>query len=189
MTFTAYITHIREHLVITHAELLSSFSISTEEREYRPQDGGWTISEILEHISLTSYFLLKLIRKGADKSLKKFETLGTPLELTNSSDLDRIEAIGLHKSFDWIRPDHMEPSGNKDDRTIKTELKGQLAECLQVLNKLDAGQGTLQLTTMSVNGLGKIDVYEYIYFLSKHAERHLQQIEENRVEYVDAESN
>ena len=29
---------------------------------------------------------------------------------------------------------------------------------------------------MTVNDLGKIDVYQYIYFLVKHAERHIVQM-------------
>jgi hypothetical protein len=38
---------------------------------------------------------------------------------------------------------------------------------------------------MTVDNLGKINVYEYIYFLSKHAERHLAQMEGNRLEYLE----
>ena len=44
------------------------------------------------------------------------------------------------------------------------------------------GEGVLYQTTMSVNNLGKIDVYEYIYFLARHAQRHLEQMERNERE-------
>jgi hypothetical protein len=30
---------------------------------------------------------------------------------------------------------------------------------------------------MNVNALGKLDVYQYIYFLALHVRRHLQQLE------------
>lgn len=36
---------------------------------------------------------------------------------------------------------------------------------------------------MIVNNLGKIDVYQYIYFLSQHAQRHIAQMERNEGEY------
>jgi hypothetical protein len=36
---------------------------------------------------------------------------------------------------------------------------------------------------MSVNNLGKLDVYQYIYFLSLHAERHLQQLKKIEEEF------
>lgn len=36
---------------------------------------------------------------------------------------------------------------------------------------------------MTVNNLGKIDVYEYIYFLAQHGRRHLTQMQKNEEEY------
>ena len=29
---------------------------------------------------------------------------------------------------------------------------------------------------MTVNGLGKIDLYQWLYFIAQHARRHLQQL-------------
>lgn len=31
---------------------------------------------------------------------------------------------------------------------------------------------------MSVNDLGKIDLYQWLYFLARHARRHVQQMQE-----------
>lgn len=53
------------------------------------------------------------------------------------------------------------------------------------LETLKDGQGLLYQTTMSVNQLGKLNVYEYIHFLRAHAERHLKQMEENEREFSD----
>jgi hypothetical protein len=36
---------------------------------------------------------------------------------------------------------------------------------------------------MSVNGLGKLNVYEYIYFLAQHGRRHSTQMEKNELEF------
>jgi hypothetical protein len=47
------------------------------------------------------------------------------------------------------------------------------------------GEGILYKTTMSVNDLGKIDVYQYIYFLAQHAKRHLAQMERNEQAYLN----
>jgi len=92
----------------------------------------------------------------------------------------------VHKSFDWIRPEHMEPKGNKSALEIKEELLIQLNRCLNQLEKLKNGKGLLYKTTMTVNDLGKLNVYEYVYFLSKHAERHIGQMEENKKEFKAA---
>ena len=82
----------------------------------------------------------------------------------------------------------MEPKGDVSDEEIKDELISQLRRCLNHLEELKNGEGLLYKTMMTVNGLGKINVYEYIYFLSKHAERHLYQMEENREEYHSLKS-
>jgi len=41
----------------------------------------------------------------------------------------------------------------------------------------------LYKTIMIVNNLGKIDVYAYIYFLAKHAQRHITQMKRKETEY------
>ncbi|MEZ4852031.1 MAG: DinB family protein [Bacteroidia bacterium] len=184
MKIHTYIQAIQIHLIQTHTEILHWFEEKEEVKNYRPADQGWTISEILEHIALTSHFLLILISKGTDKALRNVHQLSLEELLQDFDyDLNKINEIGIHKSFAWIRPEHMEPSGEKSDLEIKDELINQLNRCLNYLEKLKNGEGLLYKTTMTVNELGKINVYEYFYFLSKHAERHIQQMEENKKEF------
>ena len=184
MHLNKYIQEIQLHLIKTHNEVLDWFNESNELKNYKPQDKGWSISEILEHIALTSHYLLILIDKGADKALRNIneESIDDLLQ-KEEFNLGKIERIGMHKSFDWIRPEHMEPLGQKTELQIIDELVSQLNRCLIQLEKLKNGEGLRYRTTMTVDGLGKINVYEYIYFLSKHAERHLQQMNENKKEY------
>jgi len=183
MDLKSYIQAIQIHLIKTHGSVIGWFSESGEVKSYRPIDGGWSISEILEHIALTSHFLLILIDKGSKKALKNVNELSTD-ELLKSEEwnLDRIDRIGMHKSFDWIRPEHMEPTGHKEEREIMDQLVSQLNRCLNHLELLKNGEGLRYRTTMTVDDLGKINVYEYIRFLSKHAERHLYQMQENKNE-------
>ena len=187
MKITNYIQQIQLHLVQTHANIFNWFQETEAVKNYRPADKGWTISEILEHIALTSHYLLILIDKGTDKALRNVK--GVSLEESLSTfnyNLDRLDAIGMHKSFSWVRPEHMEPKGQKHELEIKAEMIDQLNRCLNQLTKLKNGEGLLYNTTMTVNSLGRLNVYEYIYFLSKHAERHIRQMEENRVEFVES---
>jgi hypothetical protein len=184
MKITNYIQQIQLHLIHTHAKIFDWFHEAETLKNYRPADNDWTISEILEHIALTSHFLLILIDKGTDKALRNVKNLSLEeLLLEFDYNLDKLDAIGMHKSFPWIRPEHMEPKGQKSELEIKAELIDQLSRCLNQLDKLKNGEGLLHQTTMTVNDLGKINVYEYIYFLSKHAERHIRQMEENRAEF------
>ncbi len=179
-----YILKIQEHLIETHAAVLGWFNEPEEIKQYRPKSGGWTIIEILEHITLTSHYLLILIEKGAKKALKNIHNLELEEEVENYHfDLSRIDPIGVHQSFDWIRPEHMEPTGEVEEFKIKIVVMGELSRCLNLLRILEGGAGLLYKTTMTVNDLGKLNVYEYIYFLSKHAERHIQQMEKNKQEF------
>jgi hypothetical protein len=62
---------------------------------------------------------------------------------------------------------------------IRQQLRDQLAQALGYL---------LYQTTMSVNNLGKLNVYEYVYFLAQHARRHLTQMQDNAAEFAQAAS-
>lgn len=183
MKIKSYIQEIQIHLIKTHSRIFEWFNENEDVKNYRPIDNGWTISEILEHIALTSHFLMILIDKGTDKALRNVKNSSLDeLKMNFDYDLNQINEIGIHKSFDWIRPEHMEPKGEKSELEIKDEMVAQINRCLNQLEKLKNGEGLLYKTTMTVNELGKINVYEYIYFLNKHAERHIQQMQENKDE-------
>lgn len=66
---------IRQHLTSTIENINVWFDKPDELRNHKPLDDGWTINEILEHISLTSHFLLKLIDKGGEKALRQAKKL------------------------------------------------------------------------------------------------------------------
>ena len=185
MNLQTYIQTIQIHLIQTHSEVLKWFDIDENIKHYRPKNNGWTIAEILEHIALTSHFLMILIDKSAAKAVRNTKQLSlTDLMENFDFDLSKIDAIGQHKSFEWIRPEHMEPKGEKSELEIKKELIHQLNRSLNHLENFNNGEGLLHKTTMTVNDLGKLNVYEYIYFLSKHAERHIQQMKVNKQAFL-----
>lgn len=151
---------------------------------YRPASGGWTALEILEHVMLTNSFLLKLIEKGTVKALRKAATEKIAVDWNQYSlDHKDLWEIGIHKSFQWSRPDHMEPGRNVSIADIRTSLLDQKVACLNCLEQLRGGEGVLHKTTMTVNNLGKLDMYEYIEFLTQHMIRHLMQLANNRKEF------
>lgn len=152
-----------------------------EGSKYNPQDGGWSIHENLEHITLTSYFLLKVIRKGRDKALKRYQNQEDNVE--GESELEALAHISDPDAFEWIRPEHMQPTGEKSNEEIRQLMKQQLNECLQILDDLSQGAGSLYKVQMSVQNLGKIDMYQWLYFLAQHAKRHIPQIEAVYSEY------
>lgn len=184
MDIKELIHEIRTFLTTTFDCVDLWFDKDNELRKYKPQNGGWTIDQILEHIGLTNHFLLILIDKGTNKALTNVSKLNLDEELANYVfHRDKLTEVGLHKSFNWIRPEHMEPKGEKTLDEVRQQLKEQVKQCFDYLDKLKNGEGVLYKTTMTVNDLGKIDVYEYIYFLAQHGQRHITQMTKNEVEY------
>ena len=185
MDIETIIADIRQSLRTTFEEVDAWFDKDAALRSYRPQRGSWTIDEILEHIGLTDHFLLILIEKGTRKALDKIDSADLQSELAGYTfHQDKLTEVGLHQSFEWIRPEHMEPKGERTLAEVRSQLHDQLAQCNSYLDKMPNGEGVLYKTTMTVNDLGKIDVYEYIYFLAQHARRHITQMEKNEKEFL-----
>lgn len=178
MKIELLIADIRAALDAAFAAADRWFDHDPDERNRKPANGGWNMNEVLEHIALTNHFLLILIEKGATKALKNVQQADLEKTLAGYTfQKDKLTEVGLHQSFPWIRPEHMEPKGEKTAEEVRAQLAAQLAQCHAVLDRLKNGEGVLYKTTMTVNDLGKIDVYEYICFLAQHARRHVTQLE------------
>ncbi|MFT5998354.1 MAG: hypothetical protein ACI81P_000807 [Neolewinella sp.] len=180
MTFPDYLRNVRSRLIISHAAVLPFFALPQKHLHHRLESGGWTAAEIIEHIGLTSHYLLIIIDKSAQKARRKAAGTNTA-QIVTAADLDpdRLKNISLHKSFAWIRPEHMEPSGSANLQDVQDQLMDQLHRCLNHLQDLRDGAGLLHTTTMTVDNLGRLNVYEYIDFLARHVERHLTQLQQN----------
>lgn len=184
---SALIAEIDQALETAFNRLAEWFEAPVLLRTYRPANGGWTVDEILEHTALTNHYLLILIEKGATKALKNAHNLNLEEELAaRPSEQIKLGQIANPQAFAWVRPEHMEPRGVKSGPEVAATLRQQLQACQQVLRRLPNGEGVLYRTTMTVNSLGKIDVYDFVHFLVKHAERHLMQIHKVAAEYSAA---
>ncbi len=182
-----------EHILINlKRELIRTFAVVDEwfDKEhplccYKPSSGGWSINEVLEHVMLTSRYLLIIIEKGTLKALRKRDTLSGPIMVPENYTLGDSELLKIAEpdAFAWQRPEHHQPSGERPLCEIRREIRNQLEQCLITLELLANGEGVLHHTMMSVNNLGKLDVYQYVYFLSLHAQRHLRQMKKIEQEY------
>lgn len=184
MVNSSFIDELREYLNNTLNDLDSWFQKDEHLRKFVPANKGWNIDQILEHISLTSHYLLILIDKGVKKSINRSKDINWKEIVKNYSFKNsKLEEVGQHLSFEWIRPKHMEPGENQNLDKIRNKIKQQFEQCSNYLDMIPNGEGVLHKTTMSVNNLGKIDVYQYIYFLGKHAERHIEQMKKIENEF------
>ena len=152
-------------------------------RTHLAPEEPWCIDAILEHVSLVNHYLLMLIEKGRKKAL-----LADPSELKEilrqyTLNDPRLEEIGVNDSFAWVCPAHMVPTGKKPADETGRDLERQAAKVSENLAMLKNGEGVLRKLHMSVNRLGSLDVYQYIYFLLLHARRHIQQMLKIEADY------
>ncbi len=173
MSHERTMTAVRDALAAAFAGLDAWFDTPAESRGFRPAAGGWTAGEVLDHVALTNHFLLLTLTKWAAVAERRANR-GDPVP-AGESDLARLDVIGERGSFAWPRPAHMEPAGRPADE-VRAVLAAQHARCLALIARLPGGVGALCRVTMTVNDLGKIDLYQWLYFLAQHARRHLQQL-------------
>jgi hypothetical protein len=174
MPYAKTIAIVRASLVEVFTEVDRWFERPADLRTFPPVSGGWTIDQVLEHISLTNHFLMLTLRKSVETALRRAAS-GEPLP-AGESDLERLKAIGQRGSFHWVRPEHMEPTGRATSGEVRTILRRQVEECLALVERMNHGEGGLCRLRMSVNRLGRVDLYQWLYFLAQHARRHVQQM-------------
>jgi hypothetical protein len=91
MTHARTVATVRTSLIEVFAEVDGWFERPVDERVFRPASQGWTIDQVLEHISLTNHFLMLTLRKSVEKAVRR-AALGQPIP-AGDSDLQRLEAI------------------------------------------------------------------------------------------------
>ncbi len=81
------------------------------------------------------------------------------------------------------------PSGTAQSDAVRDLLRSQKEECLALIAGMGSGEGTLCAVRMSVRDLGKIDMYQWLYFLAMHARRHLTQIGRRAASFSSCEDS
>ena len=135
----------------------------------------WSVLDILEHVTLTNKFLLLSIFSNAGTCLKRSIDPGK-YPVSEYTDLAIVDRIGELGAFVWQNPESQEPTGQKSFGDIQRTLELQWEDARSLLPCLIRGRGTLKTQRMTVDDLGHLDVYQWIYFMGKHAERHWTKI-------------
>jgi hypothetical protein len=167
----ATIATVRDALVETFARLDSWCALSAEHLLHRPSyPDAWNVAEHLEHVSLVNHFLLLTIRKGTGTALRRSQSQLIP---AGESGLESLAPIADPDSFPWEPPRHMIPVGTKNPAEVQELLNLQLGECMGLLERMREGEGMLCSFNMSVYNLGRLDMYQWLYFLAQHGRWHL----------------
>lgn len=180
------LTNLKRELIRTFAVVDEWFDREHPLRCHNPFPGAWNINEVLEHIMLTNHYLLIIIDNARTKALAKSQGASVSIEFPSDYSLgsEAMLQIADPDAFPWQRPEHHQPTGKVGLYEVRREIRNQLNKCLITLDYLPNGEGILHRTTMNVNNLGKLDVYQYLYFLMLHAQRHLRQMEKNENSFM-----
>lgn len=181
MAYENTIRRITNELNSVFDALNAYFDLSHDIRRFHIAPEAWSIDEILEHITLTNHFLMLTLGRNAKVALRRARTQAVTGE---DSDLDLIVCIGDPDAFAWARPEHMEPTRQVTPDQVRVRLHEQRRECLTILDSVRHGEGSLHTVRMSVQNLGRFDVYQWLYFLVQHAKRHTVEIERIRDAYL-----
>jgi hypothetical protein len=138
-----------------------------------PYPDAWTIAEQLEHVCLANHYLLLTIGKGCRIACRR-AAAGKVAE--GETDLAPLAALAEPGRFDWQPPPHMVPEGGREAVWLRQELRRQGDEARRLLAALGNETGRLYRIRMSVNALGKLDMYQWLYFLAQHVRYHLRLI-------------
>ncbi len=181
MSHSSTVAAVRQSVLDVFGHVDACFDLPGDERTFRPESGGWTVDEILEHVALANHYLLLTWRKAVGTAVRRAaEGEQRP---AGESDLERLRAIGERGTFRWVHPEHMSPRGQASSAELRERIRGQARECLALLDRIDDGEGALFRLHMSVDHLGRIDLYQWLYFLAQHARRHLQRVALIREEF------
>lgn len=175
MTIPETVERVSVALNEAFSSLDDCFELPSEYLCFRPDyPDAWTILMHLEHVALANQFLLLTIKKGCRTALRRAQTAAPPEE---ESDLDLLAPIAVPGAFDWAPPAHMVPRGLRAAAEIREELGRQREECLALVKGMTRGEGRLYRVGMSVNRSGRLDMYQWLYFLAQHIRYHLALIE------------
>ena len=168
---TVTVEKVEGAVIEVFSQMDSLFELPRHELERRPEyQGAWSWAEHLEHVCLANHFLLLTISKGCRTALKRSVACGVP---SGESDLEMLAPVALPGAFDWDPPLHMIPTGERDLAEVREELKSQREQALTMLEAMPNGEGRLYSIRMSVHALGRLDMYQWIYFLAQHVRYHL----------------
>lgn len=170
---------LRERLERTFAALERELDAPEEVLARRPGPGSWSPSEVLEHVALTSHYLLLLAEKIGAKSRARLAR-GEPWP-TAPPRHEHVAAVATDRRA-WAHPEHMTPTGDVSAARLDAELRERRARALALLDEMPAGEGTLHGIRVSVLGDERQDLYQLLDFVGRHAERHLAQIARARQE-------
>lgn len=146
-------------------------TLSPEKQDWRENGQGWSIKEIVEHVSLVEEGSLRIVQKLFGKA----EANAVRSDVFPPLPIDFFQKLEGARDRKLEAPERIHPRGEQSladsleklrkDRTVLTDLEAKL-------EKLDASAPTFPHPA-----LGDLNAYQWIIMIGLHERRHLMQIE------------
>lgn len=154
-------------------------NLSSEELNYTPKDGSWSIMNCLEHIAITEPAIVDGIKKIIDKNevvLDKDLIMNDGLVIANIADRTKKAKT----------PKPLEPLGKwKSVTEVMKIIKQNRALTIKLLKETDADLRHL----FGKYPYGEVDAYQLFIVSAAHGYRHTMQIREILEKYKKSNSH
>lgn len=153
------------HLARTRAGVVEATKdLSTAQWKYKPASGGWSLAEILEHITLTEDMLFESVSKVMSAPA------GKPDRDYKSGD-KAVTSVVTDRSQKFQAPPPLQPAGRSAEESLAHFLKSRE----RTVEFLKTTAGLRAHVTDSPLGQ-PLDAFQWLLFISAHSERHTKQM-------------
>ena len=173
MTIEKVILQIRRDLIRSISGLDAWFDKDHTLLELRAADGTKTVRELIEEVAGINRHLLGLIDQARTTAAK--EDLSEIPADEYCLMVEEINDALMGRPFEWQLSN--QPLTKPSLEEVRYEIREQLDRCLIHLELLMEGEGNPFKTDLSVANIGRLDVYQSIYFLALHVRRFLCELD------------
>jgi hypothetical protein len=183
MTVDSVLKTVEKEAISTFSLLDGWFDEEQAVLDYRPQAEARNAHEILVHAVLTCSNLMEEIEKGSACALECSDA-SEAFDWNQYTLLPKevIEARDVHcyaLPLPGTKAEEVFPIGN-----VRVSLRAQLLKCLEQLDLLQNGEGVRYKISDRDFGIGDLDIYQYLYFLTQYGKWQLDQLRHNKKEYL-----
>jgi hypothetical protein len=149
-------------------------SVPAHLRDTKPGDGGWSVAEVLEHLSIVDRRVASLLTRQV--AAARANGVGPDAE-TSSVVASFANPDGIvDRDRKIVSPEPVRPTGTLDSASAQRALEQSRAAIASALR--DANGVSLENLVQSHVVFGPLNMYHWIVAMALHEDRHAAQIRE-----------
>lgn len=149
-------------------------SVPAHLRETKPADGGWSVAEVIEHLSLIEKRVALLLSKHVAGA--RASGVGPDTETSSVVATFENPSRVVDRSAKIVSPEPVRPSGALDAESGEEALEQSRAAIVMALH--DANGVSLEGLVQAHPVFGPLNMYHWIVATALHEDRHAAQIRE-----------